>query len=116
MKGIAEAFFGMVGDGIHGEIPTQEVFRQVFGEGDFVGMAAVGILPVYAVGCHFIVFFMQHNGDGTVLDACVEGMVEKSFRFFRQGGSGDIPVLGDTAQNGIADTAADDIGFVAAFV
>ena len=116
MEGIAEAFVGVIGNGVHGEVTAKQVFCQVFCEGDLVGVAAVGIFPIYTVGGHFVVFLVEDDCDGAVLDAGVEGVVEEGLRFFRQGGGGDIPVLGDTSQNGIADTAADDISLVAAFI
>ena len=37
-------------------------------------MSAVGIIPVNAVGGDFVIGFVQNNGDGAVLDACVKGV------------------------------------------
>ena len=79
-------------------------------------MAAVGIFAVDAIGCDLIIFMMQDDGNRAMLDARIKGVVEDGLGFLWQGGGGDVPILRHAPQNGIADTAPDDIRFVTALI
>ena len=73
-KGVTESFGRMVGNGVHGEIPPQKVLLQIGSERNLVGMSAVSIVPVSAVGGDFVIGFVQNNGAGAVLNTCVKGV------------------------------------------
>ena len=116
MEGVAKALLGVIGNGVHGKIAAEQILIQLFGEGDLVRMAAVGIFAVDAIGCDLIIFMMQDDGNRAMLDARIKGMVEDGLGFLGQGGGGDVPILRHAPQNGIADTAPDDIRFVTALI
>ena len=116
MEGVAKALLGVIGNGVHGKIAAEQILIQLFGEGDLVRMAAVGIFAIDAIGCDLIIFMMQDDGNGAMLDARIKGMVEDGLGFLGQGGGGDIPILRYAPQNGIADTAPDDIRLMTALI
>lgn len=76
----------MIGNGVHGKIAAEQILIQLFGEGDLVRMAAVGIFAIDAIGCDLIIFMMQDDGNGAMLDARIKGMVEDGLGFLGQGG------------------------------
>ena len=104
---------GVVEEGVDGEVAAQGVFAGV-GEGDALGVAAVGIGGVGAKGgdVHWRVVG-QHDGDDAEGFADGDGAREGRFDFFGVGAGDDVPILGRAFQEQVADAAAHQPSFVA---
>ena len=105
-----------VGEGVHGEVPPCQVFRQAPREPDAVRMAAVGVGPVHAVGRHFHGRAAGENGHGAVLHARGDHGYprENARRFLRQRVRRHVPVARCAAEKLVPHAAADQVRAVSA--
>ena len=103
-----------VGHGVDGKVPPGGILAQAAGEGDPVWVAGVGVGPVHPVGGDLQRLPLQQDGDGAVAQAGLDTGVggEDPLGLLRQGGGGEVIVLGGQAQKGIPDAAPHDPGLI----
>jgi hypothetical protein len=102
---------------VDGEVAAEGVFTGRR-EDDLVGAAAVGVGAVGAEGGDLDaevagVGAGAEDLDDAEADADGDGAAEEALDFVGAGGGGDVEVLGDEAEEFVADAAAGEEGFVA---
>jgi len=110
-----EDFFGdgVEEEAVAGEIAALGVFG-CGGEADGVGVSAVGVDAVGAEGGDFGLEFFMADEDDAEGGADFLAAGEDGDDFFGFGGGGDVVILGFSAHDLIADTAAGPVGGVSA--
>jgi len=97
---------------VDGEVAAEGVCAGV-GERDGFGTAPVGVRRVGAIAGDFDgLAYVGHDGNDAERLADGEGLGKERLDLFGPGIGGDIPVLGFTAQQEVADATADQICFM----
>ena len=103
---------------VDGEITPGQILAQAAGKMDGLRMPVIRILSVHPEGCDFQRQARKQYGDSAVLFSLPgEGPGGEKFGgFLRQSGGGNVPVMGRKSQEGVAHTAAHQIGLESCFV
>src|SRR5579864_588446 len=118
------ARIGIKQQAVDGEVAALHVHTRVFGELDFVRMAAVRVSTVTAEGgdldgvvgaLAFCVVAAHGDKHHAELSAHGKSLRKDADDFLRRGGSGNVIVGGFAIEKQITDTAADEIGGVSVF-
>ena len=111
---VLQPLAGGVGHGVDGKVPPGGILAQAAGEGDPIWVAGVGVNPVHPVGGDLQRLPLQQDGDGAVAQAGLDTGVggKDPLGLLRQGGGGEVIVLGGQAQKGIPDAAPHDPGLI----
>ena len=113
-EGINDPALGVIRHGIDGEIPAGKIVAEAFGIGDREGMTVVGIVAVHAIGGDLQRLSLQNHGDRAVLLADLDrsAVAKAGEGLIGQGACGQIPVVGSSAQERIADASANGVGLM----
>ena len=118
------AGIGIEQQAVDGEVAALHVHARVFGELNFIGMAAVRVSAVTAEGSDFngVVVAFAFGGftayrdqNHAELGSDCKGLREDADDFLRCGRSGYVIVGRFAAKKQVADAAADEIGGVSVF-
>ena len=74
------------------------------------------IFSVHTVGCHLKALFAHHYSYCSMLDPRIYSSVKKLLHLLWKCGGSDIPVPRHPVQDGIPDTAANNICLIAGFI
>ena len=115
-KQIHQSMLRMISHGVNGKISSFQIFLKTPGKGHGIRVTAIMIFSVHTVGCHLKALFAHHYSYCSMLDPRIYSSVKKLLHLLRKCGGSDIPVPRHPVQDGIPDTAANNICLIAGFI
>ena len=109
---INKSLIWVVTHGIDRKVSSLTVFFERTGELDMIGMPVVLVGRIFAVCRDFHRLVVNHDGNGTVLNAGFNQMevMKDLLHLIRKGICCDVIVMGNFSSETVTDSAADDIG------